>query len=104
MKMRALDSFYSSETGQAHAGQEFEIASVSRGEDFAKRGLAEIIPDPLITEADMAESQRQAEAAEAQRQAGKQQPAPTNKSEPAPTNKSEPDARTKAASASPSEA
>lgn len=95
MKMRALDSFYSSETGQAHAGQEFEIDSVSRGEDFAKRGLAEIIPETLITEADMAEAKRQADAAEAQRQAAKQEPAPENKAELAPINKAETPAQTK---------
>lgn len=95
MKMRALDSFYSSETWQAHAGQEFEIDSVSRGKDFAKRGLAEIIPEPLITEAEMAEAKRQADAAEAQRQAAKQEQPPANKAELAPINKAETAPQTK---------
>lgn len=40
MKMKALDSFYSTETKQVHAGQEFEIESETRAKDFEDRKLA----------------------------------------------------------------
>ncbi|MFK4047240.1 hypothetical protein ACI2KH_19985 [Roseomonas mucosa] len=40
MKMRALDSFYSSATGQVPAGAEFEVGT-ERAKDFRKHGLAE---------------------------------------------------------------
>lgn len=61
MKMRAIDSFASAETGMVHAGDEFEIASETRAKEFAERGLAKAIPA-----------------------------APQNKMEPAPDNKADP--------------
>lgn len=73
MKMRALDSFYSSETGQAHARQEFEIESADRGREFAKRGLAEILEEDVMAETKQPET--------------KKEPAPQNKAQPAPVNK-----------------
>lgn len=71
MKMRALDSFYSSETGQAHAGREFEVESDDRGREFAKRGLAEILED------DVSQTKPEIKAAEP----------PLNKAETKPVNK-----------------
>lgn len=70
MKIKALDSFASAETGMVHAGEEFDASEISeaRLEEWADRGF---IP-------------RQ-----------KKQAPPGNKAEPAPANKSEPAAKKK---------
>ncbi|KQS84132.1 hypothetical protein [Rhizobium sp. Leaf386] len=46
MKLKAVDSFYSSETKQVHAGQVFEVDSEERGKEFVKRGLASVENEP----------------------------------------------------------
>jgi hypothetical protein len=65
MKMRALDSFASAETGMVHAGDEFEITSAVRAKEFEDRGLAKPIGE-------------------------KAEPAPDNKMEEPPANKADP--------------
>lgn len=46
MKMKALDSFYSSETKQVHAGQEFEIENETRAKAFVAKGYAKVLDTP----------------------------------------------------------
>lgn len=44
MKMKALDSFYSSQTKQVRSGDEFEVSD-EVGKSFETRGLAERLTD-----------------------------------------------------------
>ncbi|KQT03205.1 MULTISPECIES: hypothetical protein [unclassified Rhizobium] len=62
MKLKALDSFYSSETKQVHAGQVFEVESEERGKEFVKRGLAAVEGEPKAVKKAAAEPENKAAA------------------------------------------
>ena len=64
-RMKASDSFYTSETRQVSAGHEFEIDSDERAKELEARGLAEIVGG------------------------AKSEPKSQNKAEPAPFNKTD---------------
>ena len=64
-RMRALDAFYTDETKQVKAGDEFEIAGDTAAKELAERGLAELVASvetaPAVsTEAEGASADREA--------------------------------------------
>jgi hypothetical protein len=106
--MTAVDSFYSSDTGQVHAGQDFEVDD-AKGQEFAARGLATMTgpapdaePDaepvpPPGPETEPAEPEEPEDAPDLDDLPDEPEPETTAKAEPPPKNKAAPRAKTKAA-------
>lgn len=85
MKLKALDSFYSTETKQVADRSTFEVDSPEFAKELVAGGLAEIIEGDDEPVADNADADSKAAT-----DSSKSEPAaPKNKAEPAPKNKGE---------------